>query len=381
MSVLFSDEAAAEYVDGHGGEILKDWLEVMAIPGKSRQEQKRVEWFAAKFREVGLEGVTVDDIGNVWGTVKGNPGRETLLVTGLMDSVFAVDTPLAPEIRDGWVHCPGASDDVPAPLALVWMKKALDAMGAAPAANLLFLGTVQEEVGLRGMKHYMKNAKTKPDMVIAADGKLGDIVAGGLGIHWYKAYAKAAAGHTLRSLGKPSAVKSLALAITEAYGHQVEQEPAIYLNLGVIGGGTTENAICEEAWVTLDMRSTDAKALQKLEDDVFGAMEAAVVSSGSSFRKEVLSDITPAQMPGLEKHRVVQTAVEVLEKLNYGERKITYAGATDGNIAISLGIPAVSVGVVHGEDAHSTREKAEISSYAVGLKQLLMMIARLGAGA
>ena len=372
-----SDEAIAEYVEKNEEAMIKDWLEVMAIPGKSRLEQARTKWFEAKFKEVGMEGVSVDDIGNVWGTMKGNPGRETIIVTGHMDSVFANDTPLVPEIRDGWVYCPGASDDVPAPLALVWMKKALDALGITPAANLLFLATVQEEVGLKGMKHYLENAKAKPDMVIAVDGQLGDVIAGGLGIYWYKVFAKTPAGHTLKSTGKPSAVKSLAMAITEAYKFQVEQDPAVYLNLGVLGGGTTENAICEEAWVTLDMRSTSSDALKKLEGDVLSAMEKAITSSGAAFRKEVVTDITAAQMPGLEKHRVVQTAVEVLKKLNYGEQKIGYAGATDGNIAISMGIPAVSVGIVHGEFWHSVQERAKVDTFAVGMKQLLMMVERL----
>jgi acetylornithine deacetylase/succinyl-diaminopimelate desuccinylase-like protein len=372
-----SDEAIAGYVDKNGDAMLKEWLEIIAIPGKSRQEQRRTEWFKAKFQEAGMEGVTTDDAGNVWGTLKGNPGKETILVTGHMDSVFANDTPLEPELRDGWIHCPGASDDAPAPLALVWIKRALDAMNVTPAANLIFLATVQEEIGLKGMKHYLSNAKSKPDMVIAVDGQLGDIVAGGLGIHWYKVYAKTPAGHTLYSTGKPSAVKSLALAITEAYKYQVAQEPAIYLNLGVIGGGTTENAICEEAWVTLDMRSADAGALQKLEEKVFPAMEKAITSSGAEFRREILTDVTAAQMPGLDKHRLVQTAVEVLKKLNYGDQKITFSGATDGNVSIAAGIPTVSVGIVHGENWHSLKERAKADTFTIGLKQLLMMLERL----
>lgn len=373
-----SDEAIVDWVEKNKDAMLKDWLTVMAIPGKSRQEQKRTEWFAAKFREVGLADVKVDDIGNVEGTLKGNPGKETIIVTGHMDSVFANDTPLNPEIRDGWIYCPGASDDIPAPLALVWMKKAMDALGMKPAANLLFLATVQEEVGLRGMKHYMKNRKDKTDMVIAIDGQLGDVVAGGLGIDWYRVYAKTNAGHTLHSTGKPSAVKSLALAITEAYKFQSEQEPPVFLNLGVIGGGTTENAICEEAWVTLDMRSPSADALKKLEDNVFPAMEKAITASGAEYRRELVMDMTAAQMPGIEQHKVVKTAQEVLKKLNYGDQKITYLGATDGNVALSLGIPAVSVGIVHGEKWHSVQERAKADTFVIGLKQLLMMVERLG---
>lgn len=374
-----SDEAIADYVEKNKDAMLKDWLEAMQIPGKSREEQKRTEWFKKKFLEAGLDGVTVDEVGNVVGTMKGNPGKETVIVTGHMDSVFANSTPLKPEIKDGWIHCPGASDDVPAPVALVWLKKALDAMKVTPAVNLVFLATVQEEVGLRGMKHFMANLKDsqKPDMVVAIDGNLGAVTAGALGVNWYKVYAKTPAGHTLKSTGKPSAVKSLALAITEAYKFQAEQTPPIFLNLGVIGGGTTENAVCEEAWVTLDMRSPSAEALKKLEDNVFPAMEKAITDSGAAFRKELLMDITAGQLPDAEKHKVVQTALEVVRKVGYGNTKVDYMGATDGNVAIAAGIPAVSVGIVEGEFWHSVQERAKLDTFAVGMKQLLMIVERL----
>ncbi|MDR1623260.1 MAG: M20/M25/M40 family metallo-hydrolase [Synergistaceae bacterium] len=374
------DEKIAAYVDDNSEAMREEWFEVMSIPGKSRQEEKRTAWFEAKFREVGLDGVTVDDIGNVWGGMKGNPGKETVIVTGHMDSVFSNDTPLNPKIEDGWVHCPGAGDDVPAPLALTWAKRGLDALGVTPACNLLFLATVQEEVGLRGMKHYLTRAAEagkKPDMVIAVDGQLGDVVAGGMGIDWYKIYANTPAGHTLKSTGKPSAVKSLALAITEAYKFQTEQEPPVFLNLGVIGGGTVENAVCEEAWVTLDMRSTDADALKKLENDVFAAMEKAITDSGATFRKEQISEIVAGQQPDAAELKVVRTAREVLNDLGYGEVPLKNTGATDGNVSISMGIPTVSVGIVQSENAHSIQERVKLDSFGVGMKQLLMILERL----
>jgi acetylornithine deacetylase/succinyl-diaminopimelate desuccinylase-like protein len=372
-----SDDTIAAYVEKHDAAMLKEWLEVMSIPGKSREEEKRVRWFEAKFKEIGLDGVSVDDIGNVTGFMKGNPGKETVIITGHMDSVFANNVPLNPEVRDGWVYCPGAADDVPAALALTWIKRGLDEMKVTPAVNILFLATVQEEIGLRGMKHYMAKAGSKPDMVIAVDGQLGEVVTGGLGIDWYKVYANTPAGHTIRSMGKPSAVKSIALAITEAYKFQVEQEPQIFLNLGLIGGGTTENAICEEAWVTLDMRSTDAGVLKKLEDNVFAAMEKAITDSGAAFRKELIMDITAGQQKDPEKMKVVQVALDSLQKLGYKDLPLKNTGATDGNVSISMGIPTVSVGIVYGENWHSTTERAKVDSFAVGMKQLLMMVNRL----
>ena len=372
-----SDEAIAEWVEKNKEPMFKDWLEVVVIPGKSRLEQQRGEWVLKKFNEIGLENVAMDSAGNVSGTMKGNPGKETVVITGHMDSVFALDTPLNPEIKDGWLHCPGSGDDIPAVVGLLWLKKGLDALGMTPAVNLIFLATVQEEVGLKGMKHYLANTDKKPDMVIAVDGQLGTVTAGALGIEWHKVYANTPAGHTLHSLGKPSATKSLALAITEAYKFQVEQEPTIYLNLGVLGGGTTENAICQEAWITLDMRSQNIEALATLKKNVFSAMEKAITESGGTFRSEAITEISAGQLPDAAKHKVVQTALGIVNDLGFKDVEVIYTGATDGNVAISAGIPAVSVGMTISEHPHSVTESADIESFYTGAKQLLMLVERL----
>jgi len=373
-----SDEAIAAWVDKNKEAFLQDWLSLVVIPGKSREERQRGEWIQKKFVEIGLENVTMDSIGNVIGTMKGNPGKETVVIDAHMDTVFANDTPLNPEIKDGWLHCPGSGDDTPSVIGLIWLKKGLDALNITPAVNLVFLAAVQEEIGLKGTKHYLANLEKKPDMFIAVDGgSIGSVTAGALGINWYKAFAKTAAGHTMRSLGKPSAVKSLALAITEAYKFQVERDPMVYLNLGVIGGGTTENAIAEEAWVTLDIRSQNAEALSKVENEIFAAMEKAVTESGGEFRKELLMDISAGLLPDAEKHKVVQTALDTVKALGFKDAKVTFAGATDGNAAIAAGIPTVSLSMTKSENGHSVQERTEVESVYVGLKQLLMLITRL----
>lgn len=370
------DEKMKIFIEANKQPMLNDWLEVVAIPGKSREEQARGEWVKEKFTEAGMEDVKVDEIGNVIGFMKGNPGTETVVIAAHMDSVFPNDTPLKPEIKDGWIHCPGSGDDIPSVVGLIWLKKALNELKIVPAVNIVFLATVQEEVGLRGMKHYLAN-NPKPDMVIAIDGSVGNIVAGALGINWYKAFFTTPAGHTMRSTGKPSAVKSLAAAITEAYKFQVDQEPKIYMNLGIIGGGKVENGICEEAWVTLDMRSPSAEALAKLENDVFGAMEKAAKDTGAEFRKELIMDISAGQLPDAEKHKVVQTALGVVKDLGFNDVKVNMAGATDGNAAIAAGIPSVSIGITKSENGHSLQEKSSIDDFYKGVQQLVMIIDRL----
>jgi acetylornithine deacetylase/succinyl-diaminopimelate desuccinylase-like protein len=373
-----SDEAISAWVDQNKDAILKDWLDLVVIPGKSRQEGQRLEWLKKKFTEIGLADYTVDEVGNIYATVKGDPGRETVLVEAHMDTVFDNDTPLKADVRDdGWLYCPGSGDDTPGVIGVIWLRKGMEALGIRSPYNITFLITVQEEVGLKGMKYYLENAKQKPDMVVSVDGGIGSIAVGARGIDWYKVYAKGPGGHTNRSLGLPSAVKSLALAITEAYKFQVEQDPAIYFNMGVIGGGTTENAVAEEAWVTLDMRSQSAEALKKLEDNVFPAMEKAITDSGCTFVKELIMDISAGQVPGVEKHRLVLATQDAWSALGYRDIKLNYSASINGNVSMAMGIPTIGIGMSTSENAHSLNERSRVDSINIGEKHLLMLFERL----
>ena len=375
-----TDEDIAAWVDKNKEPFFKDWVELVLIPGKSRKEEQRGEWIKKKFEEVGLENVTMDPFGNVIGTMKGNPGTETVLIDSHMDTLFDIGAEELKgyyKVEDGWMHCPGSGDNTPSNIGLIWLKKGLDALKITPKVNLIFLSNVQEEVGLYGMKYYLAN-NPRPDMVISVDGGVGGVSAGGMGINWYKVYARTPARHTNRSWGFPSAMKSMGLAITEAYKfHERDNpEPTLRFNLGVIGGGTVENAVAEEVWVTLDIRNQEADRLKAFENEVFAAMQKAIEDSGGTYEKEVVMEISAGQIPGAENHKIVQTAVETLRALGF-DPTVSFSGSSNGNAAMALGIPTASIGMTNSENGHSFQERTEIESVYTGMRQLLMLVNRL----
>ncbi|MCR4427274.1 MAG: M20/M25/M40 family metallo-hydrolase [Firmicutes bacterium] len=369
-------EAALSYVEANRDAIVRDWIELVQIPGKSTKEQKRVEWIREKFEEVGLLDVKVDEMGNVTGFIAGAPEGPTVLFAAHMDTVFENDTDLTPTIKDGRLHCPGSGDDTPSVVGLIWLAKALKETGTRTNANLILAATVQEEIGLKGMAYLMDHIDRKVDMVVAVDGGLGGVTAGALGIKWVKAIFTTPSGHTLSSMGKPSAAKTLGVALGKVYEFQVEQDPRIHLNCGVLGGGTVPNAICGEAWMTIDMRSQDGAALSKLSDNVFAALRAAAAETGATFTYEMMNDIPAGVLPGAAEHKLTTTAVEVLRELGFNPT-VGFAGATDANVGIAKGIHSINIGMTKSSGGHSFEESSEIESIHTGMKQLIMLATRL----
>src|SRR5437899_3210958 len=68
-------------------------MELARIPAPPFGEAARSEWLAGKFRELGLDDVQNDQVGNVFGTHPGY-GRTYAALSAHIDTVFPAGTPL-----------------------------------------------------------------------------------------------------------------------------------------------------------------------------------------------------------------------------------------------------------------------------------------------
>jgi di/tripeptidase len=67
-------------------------------------------------------------------------------------------------------------------------------------------------------------------------------------------------------------------------------------------------------------------------------------------------------------HALVRLAVECLEK--QGISPVLGIGSTDANIPLSMGLPAICVGLTQGSGSHTLNECMNIQPLVYGLKML-----------
>ena len=72
--------AALGWVRTQEAQIAQWQLELSRIPAPPFGEASRSEWLSARFREAGLEGVTIDEVGNVIGLRPGL-GRQCISIS------------------------------------------------------------------------------------------------------------------------------------------------------------------------------------------------------------------------------------------------------------------------------------------------------------
>jgi tripeptide aminopeptidase len=102
-------------------------------------------------------------------------------------------------------------------IAVLEMFRALNSGGVQTKGDLVFLASVQEEIGLLGAKHWLETSGYKPDMFIGVDVGANQVWYGALRISQYKFYYNSDGAHTMESRGGPNPAKAVAKAIAAVY--------------------------------------------------------------------------------------------------------------------------------------------------------------------
>jgi tripeptide aminopeptidase len=381
---------ALQSVDDRASGIVDEWIKLVEMPAPSGQEQARAEYIRAEMQKLGLSDIKTDDIFNVSGVRKGTGGGPTVVFAAHMDTVFPKGTNLTVKREGDILRAPGIGDDTSNLMATLEMFRALNRGHVQTAGDLVFLASVQEEVGLLGAKHWLETSGYKPDMFVAVDLSSNEVWYGALRINQFKFFYTSPGAHTLESRGGPSPAHAVAKAINALYDIPLPPIAAGLgtfklptLNVGMLGGGTVMNAVPREAWFTVDLRSLDSATQDRLEQAVVSTAKQTAEQEGVGFRVEKGMAIDYAHArPQQERlnHPLVQTALATANHFRKpGTPAIVPAdvGSTDANIAISMGIPAVAIGARIGRMPHQLEESADASTIVPGIKSMIALAVAL----
>ena len=371
-------------------------MEMARIAAPPFGESARGAWLADRFREVGLDDVRVDDVGNVFGVHPGI-GQRYVSLSAHIDTVFPANTPLNIRQEGSRIYGPGVSDNgagVAAMLAIAAMLRVVRVRHSLP---FVFIGNVGEEGegDLRGMRHLFATPRWKDSIAysVILDGAGTDsIVAEALGSRRFEVIVRGPGGHSWGDFGLPNPIGVLARAIDTFSATPVPPVPKTTFNIGVIRGGTSVNAIPESASMKVDIRSTSMQEMERLEQSLRHALHRAVedevlaseMRSPAQKRPVVSCEVVPiGNRPAGEIEpgaRILQVVRAVDAQLNNAAQ--VQRASTDANVPLSLGREAVAMGGGgSGGGAHTLQEWFDCNGRELGLKRILLtMLALAGEG-
>jgi len=387
IAVLDGVRAAGEWFRAHEEEIA-DWqLELARIAAPPFGEAERADWLRARFRELGLHDVRLDEVGNVVAVRPGRARQPYVAISAHLDTVFPAGTPLN-VYRDGKrLFGPGISDNGAGVTAMLALVGALRENNIPTATSLLLIGNVGEEGegDLRGMRHLFSNPHWKENIAytLVLDGAGTDtVVAEALGSRRYEVTVRGPGGHSWSDFGTLNPIIVLARAIEKFSETRVPTTPKTTFNVGVIQGGTSVNSIPESASMRVDIRSTSSTEIERLERALRAALDYALAEESSaldgrtvasrvgvSFEAKVIGNRPAGDLASNARLLQVIRAVDsYLENSSHVQR-----ASTDANIPLSLGMEAIAIGAGgSGGGAHTLHEWFDSTGRELGLKRILL---------
>jgi acetylornithine deacetylase/succinyl-diaminopimelate desuccinylase-like protein len=386
--------AARDIIERSDETTLARQAALSSIPAPTGGEGARGARVAELFREVGLERVATDDVGNVHGwhynggrwTLKDMAGDGCVVLSAHLDTVFGPEQDVSVRREGTRLIGPGIADNARGLAALVAVAEALVRARVATVRPVLFAATVGEEGAgdLRGVKHLFSNGTRPPHAFIALDGAgLERIVHRALGSRRYRALYRGPGGHSWAAFGVANPANAVGRATALVADMPTPHAPRTTCAVVRIGGGTALNSIPQEAWLDLDLRSEDPRALTQLDQTVRGLLDRALAEENArrtpgtaplQLELRQVGDRPSGLTP--RAHPLVQAAIAATRAL--GAPHELACASTDANVPIALGVPAIALGAGgRAGDAHLPSEWYENVDGALGVVRALLVTAEV----
>ncbi len=353
--------------------------DLCAIPAPSHHEEGRAEFCRRWLEENGGENVVMDEALNVICPCGGTKDGDVTVIMAHTDTVFPDTEPLPFREADGRFYCPGVCDDTANLAVLLLCARYFLRRGTPPKTGLVFVANSCEEGlgNLKGSRAIAARYGSRLRELISLDGtRLNVLVTKAVGSHRYRVTVRTEGGHSFGAFGNRNAIRCLASLIDALYTVKVpvDGDSRTTYNVGTISGGTSVNTIAQEAEMLYEYRSDSRVCLGQMQR-MFEQMTAAFAATGIDVEVEKLGDrpctgaVDPARQQALL-DRVSSSIRDVL-----GQEPCCCSGSTDCNIPLSLGIPAVCMGVCAGSGCHTREESLELDSLLPGSRLFLDFLA------
>ena len=377
--------AALDFVHETEPATVTQQVRLCEVPAPTFGERARAEVVRELLAAAGLKNVRRDREGNVLGEWPGRSPRPHVVLAAHLDTVFPEDTRVTVRREGSILRGPGIGDNCRGLAVLTAVARALSKARLETHGSITFAATVAEEgLGdLRGVRALMTTTlKSRVDRFVAVDGSGTSITNIGVGSRRYRVTFRGSGGHSYNNFGRPNPAQALGRAMALISDIRVPSNPKTTFSVGRIGGGISINAIPAEAWMELDLRSIDPKALEALDRSIQSVLQRAADQENARWNSQdlvrVISNPVGNRPAGRsdERSMIVQAALAASRQAGITASLIE--GSTDANLPMQMNIPAIAIGAGgRGSGVHSLDETFDSRNSVRGTDRALRLAVAL----
>ncbi|HEX6778166.1 MAG TPA: M20/M25/M40 family metallo-hydrolase [Ktedonobacterales bacterium] len=399
--------AALAWLRERSEETLTEQVAFCEVPAPPFGEEARGEHLMARLKAEGLHDVRRDSEGNIIARVPAQQDGPSVVIAAHLDSVFPPEVHPKVQRHGQILRAPGIGDNARGLTCMLMLARTLRRFGLKARRPIVLVGSVGEEGAgnLRGVRHLLAH-EIAPESIgafLVVDGlHAGYITCSGQGVIRERVICRGPGGHSYAHFGRPNPIHALGCALAQIAAlserlapwrndPELSALPTATCSVTRIGGGTSINALPEEAWFELDLRAADANKLAEVHAAYRAAVEQAVTAEhgrgayerpGTTTEKlsltfKVLGERPAGRMP--EDAPLVQASLAAARCIT-GSAHLGEPASCDVNIPLSLGVPGVVIGGGgSGGDTHALTEWYDATDSYQG-PQLLLLLTLMAAG-
>lgn len=374
---------ARRHLVAHDSRTIERQVTLAEIAAPTGGEAARAATVQRQLLALGLAS-SIDDAGNVVARRGGTSDLPPVVICAHLDTVFGTDVCHQVTRKGDRLSGPGIGDNARGVAAMLAIADAFGACEVRTRRPIVFAATTGEEGSgnLRGARHLFATSAADAHCAIALDGA-GDerVVTHALGTRRFRIRFTGPGGHSWAAFGVANAVHAASQLSAQLTLLPLPTAPRTTLTVSRIGGGSAINAIPAEAFLEVDVRSTSASHIDRLEDDLRDAAHRILAWHNRQRRHgspplEMTIDVV-GERPGgaVAADAFVAHAAFDATRL-VGRTPDGAIASTDANVPLHLGIPAVAIGAGgRGGDVHTPREWFENRDGALGIVRAMTIVA------
>ncbi len=348
-------------------------------PAPTFKEERRIKFLVDRFTEMGLVNASVDEVGNGLGLIEGSTGERTILLVAHADTVVNEKVDHTYTINPTEVIGPGVADNSLGLAVLASLPYIFEKINFKPEANILLLGGTRSlgRGNLEGLRFFLSNSAMNIDAGLCIEGvELGRLSHTSIGMLRGDIKCNIPEAYDWSRFGSASAVLTVNEIINKINDIRLPKRPRCSIVLGSIKGGTSYNNIARKAELKFEIRAESLEMVKEVENQI----EEIVSQVSSSTGDTVELDIFASRHPGGINftHPLVRSSRKIIQSLGLEPR---LAPSTSELAAfIDHKIPAITLGVSHGNRLDENMESIEIEPIFKGVAQLISTIEAIDGG-
>jgi acetylornithine deacetylase/succinyl-diaminopimelate desuccinylase-like protein len=350
------------------------------VPAPTFKEKRRSSLFQERLAEFGVDEVTTDGYRNPIGIMRGtSQEKPPIFVIAHLDTFFERDIVHNYTIRENTITGPGILDNSLGVGVLTSLPIIFDRLGIRFESDIVLAGTIQSigKGNLRGIRHLLKTWPTPIRGAICLEGvELGRLNYFSDGMIRGEIVCNIPEEKGVMYKFSPNAILILNEVINEILNLRLSQRPRSRIVIGKIVGGANHGKIAYDATLGFEIRSDSYKVVKSIYSNLKDIVDGIGHENEVDLSIKTISNLKAARLKF--NHPLVKSTAAVLKAL--GIKAVSKSTESALSIFLSRKIPAVTLGITHGEKNYTNQATMEIEPMFKGIAQIIGVLKAIDGG-